>query len=94
VKGGPYVLGFLNSSVLCSAFTEYKAHALTELDFTITFTASLLREDLDLGLATARDLEVPTPLAATVQQIVQAAIGAGHAGLRCAERLERPRCAR
>jgi 3-hydroxyisobutyrate dehydrogenase-like beta-hydroxyacid dehydrogenase len=38
----------------------------------------LLRKDLDLGLAAARDLEVPMPLAATVHQIIQAAIGAGH----------------
>ncbi len=72
-------LDFLNSSVLGSTFTGYKAHALTELDFTPTFTTSLLRKDLDLGLGAARDLEVPMPLAATAHQIVQAAIGAGHA---------------
>jgi 3-hydroxyisobutyrate dehydrogenase len=72
-------LDFLNSSVLGSTFTRYKAHALTELDFTPTFTTRLLRKDLDLGLAAARDLEVPMPLAAMVHQIIQAAIGAGHA---------------
>ncbi len=72
-------LDFLNSSVLGSTFTNYKAHALTELDFTPTFTTHLLRKDLDLGLAAARDLEVPMPLAAAAHQIVQAAIGAGHA---------------
>jgi 3-hydroxyisobutyrate dehydrogenase len=71
-------LDFLNSSVLGSTFTRYKAHALTELDFTPTFTTRLLRKDLDLGLAAARDLEVPMPVAATVHQIIQAAIGAGH----------------
>ena len=73
-------LDFLNSSVLGSTFTRYKAHALTELDFTPTFTTSLLRKDLDLGLAAARDLEVPMPLAAMAHQIIQAAIGAGHGG--------------
>ncbi|HUK67519.1 MAG TPA: NAD(P)-dependent oxidoreductase [Streptosporangiaceae bacterium] len=72
-------LEFLNSSVLGSTFTSYKAHALTQLDFTPTFTTSLLRKDLDLGLEAARDLEVPMPLAAMAHQIVQAAIGAGHA---------------
>ena len=72
-------LDFLNSSVLGSTFTAYKAHALTELDFTPTFTTSLLRKDLDLGLAAARDLEVPMPLAAVAYQVIQAAIGAGHA---------------
>jgi 3-hydroxyisobutyrate dehydrogenase len=72
-------LEFLNSSVLGSTFTGYKTHALTELDFTPTFTTSLLRKDLGLGLGAARDLEVPMPLAAMAHQIVQAAIGAGHA---------------
>ena len=71
-------LEFLNSSVLGSTFTTYKAHALTELDFTPTFTTILLRKDLDLGLTAARDLEVPMPIAAMAHQIVQAAAGAGH----------------
>jgi 3-hydroxyisobutyrate dehydrogenase len=72
-------LDFLNSSVLGSTFTTYKAHALAELDFTPTFTTSLLRKDLELGLAAARDLEVPMPLAAITYQVIQAAIDAGHA---------------
>jgi 3-hydroxyisobutyrate dehydrogenase len=72
-------LDFLNSSVLGSTFTTYKAHALTELDFTPTFTTTLLRKDFDLGLAAARELEVPMPLAAMAHQLIQAAIGAGHA---------------
>ncbi len=72
-------LDFLNSSVLGSTFTTYKTHALTELDFTPTFTTTLLRKDFDLGLAAARELEVPMPLAAMAHQLIQAAIGAGHA---------------
>jgi 3-hydroxyisobutyrate dehydrogenase len=72
-------LDFLNSSVLGSTFTRYKAHALTELDFAPTFTTALLRKDFDLGLAAARELEVPMPLAAMAHQLIQAAIGAGHA---------------
>ena len=71
-------LEFLNSSVLASAFTRYKAPALVHLDFTPTFTTALLRKDLDLGLAAARGAEVPMPLAAAVHQLVQAAVGAGH----------------
>ncbi len=72
-------LDFLNSSVLGSTFTSYKAHALTELDFTPTFTTALLRKDFDLGLAAARELQVPMPLAALAHQLIQAAVGAGHA---------------
>ena len=72
-------LDFLNSSVLGSTFTRYKAHALIELDFTPTFTTTLLRKDFDLGLAAARELEVPMPLAALAHHLIQASIGAGHA---------------
>jgi 3-hydroxyisobutyrate dehydrogenase-like beta-hydroxyacid dehydrogenase len=74
-------LEFLNSSVLASAFTRYKAPALVHLDFTPTFTTRLLRKDLDLGLAAARGAEVPMPIAAAVHQLVQAAVGAGHGEL-------------
>lgn len=74
-------LEFLNSSVLGSTFTGYKTSALVELDFTPTFTMELLRKDFDLGLAEARNLEVPMPLAASVQQLIQSAIGAGHGRL-------------
>jgi len=71
-------LEFLNNSVLGSTFTNYKTQALVELDFTPTFTTELLRKDFDLGLAAARNLEVPMPLAAAVGQLIQSAIGAGH----------------
>ncbi len=72
-------LEFLNSSVLGSTFTSYKTPALTELDFNPSFTTALLRKDFDLGLAAARELEVPMPVAAMAYQLIQAAIGAGHA---------------
>ena len=71
-------LAFLNSSVLGSTFTRYKTPALVNLDFKPTFTTKLLRKDFDLGLAEARALEVPMPLAAAAAQLVQAAIGAGY----------------
>lgn len=71
-------LQFLNDSVMGSVFTRYKSPALVNLDFTPTFTMPLLRKDFDLGLAAARELEVPMPLAAATAQLVAAAIGAGH----------------
>lgn len=70
-------LRYLNHSVLGSAFTGYKTPALVNLDYTATFTANLLRKDFDLGLAAARDLEVPMPVAALVHQLVQALVGQG-----------------
>jgi 3-hydroxyisobutyrate dehydrogenase len=45
---------------------------------TPTFTTKLLRKDFDLGLAAARQLEVPMPIAAATHERVQAAIGRGH----------------
>jgi 3-hydroxyisobutyrate dehydrogenase len=70
-------LEFLNKSVMGSMFTRYKTPAIVNLDFTPTFTPLLLRKDFDLGLAAARDLEVPMPVAALVREIVQSMIGSG-----------------
>jgi 3-hydroxyisobutyrate dehydrogenase len=71
-------LEFLNGSVMGSMFTRYKTPAYVNLDFTPTFTPILLRKDFDLGLAAARELDVPMPVAAAAQQTVQALIGSGH----------------
>jgi 3-hydroxyisobutyrate dehydrogenase len=71
-------LACINSSVMGSLFTQYKAPAYVNLDFTPTFTATLLRKDFDLGLAAAREREVPMPVASLVHQIVQSLVGRGH----------------
>jgi 3-hydroxyisobutyrate dehydrogenase-like beta-hydroxyacid dehydrogenase len=71
-------LEFLNDSVMGSVFTRYKTPAFVNLDMTTTFTPILLRKDFDLGLAAARALDVPMPVAATAYQIVQQVIGRGH----------------
>ncbi|WP_283135719.1 NAD(P)-dependent oxidoreductase [Rhizohabitans arisaemae] len=70
-------LEFLNESVLGSVFTRYKTPAFVNLDYTPTFTPVLLRKDFDLGLAAARSLDVPMPLAAQTAQLVQASVGSG-----------------
>jgi 3-hydroxyisobutyrate dehydrogenase len=68
----------LNKSVMGSQFTRYKAPAFVNLDFHPTFTATLLRKDFDLGLAAAREREVPLPVASLVHQIVQSLVGHGY----------------
>jgi 3-hydroxyisobutyrate dehydrogenase len=73
-------LACINSSVMGSLFTRYKTPAYVNLDFTPTFTATLLRKDFDLGLAAAREREVPLPVASLVHQIVQGLVGRGHGG--------------
>jgi 3-hydroxyisobutyrate dehydrogenase len=71
-------LACINSSVMGSLFTRYKTPAFVNLDFTPTFTATLLRKDFDLGLAAAREREVPLPVASLVHQIVQGLVGRGY----------------
>jgi len=71
-------LQFINSSVMGSTFSRYKTPAFVNLDFTPTFTPVLLRKDFELGLAEAKKMNVPMPLAAACTQIVMSAIGAGY----------------
>jgi 3-hydroxyisobutyrate dehydrogenase len=70
-------LEFLNNSVMGSVFTRYKSPAFVNLDYTPTFTPILLRKDFDLGLAAARELDVPMPVAAATAQLVQASVSSG-----------------
>jgi 3-hydroxyisobutyrate dehydrogenase-like beta-hydroxyacid dehydrogenase len=80
-KGGisrAAMMEFLNNSVLGSTFTRYKTPAYVNLDFAPTFTPALLLKDFDLGYEAARELEVPMPVSAAAQQVVQALIGNGY----------------
>src|SRR5262249_59501353 len=69
-------LAFMNNSVMGSIFTRYKSPALVNLDWTTTFTPALLRKDLDLGLALARDLDLPMPVTAATREVLQTHFGA------------------
>jgi 3-hydroxyisobutyrate dehydrogenase len=71
-------LACINDSVMGSTFTRYKSPALVNLEFHATFTSVLLRKDFDLGLAAAREHEVPMPVAAATHQIVQSLVGHGY----------------
>jgi 3-hydroxyisobutyrate dehydrogenase-like beta-hydroxyacid dehydrogenase len=71
-------LDFLNKSVMGSTFTRYKAPALANLDFHVTFTPELLRKDIELGLAAGRNFGVPMPLTSVARDMVQTLIGNGY----------------
>ena len=73
-------LSFLNDSVMGSTFTRYKTPAFVNLDWTTTFPASGQRKDMDLGLAIARQLEVPMPVTAATRELLQSHIGATKGG--------------
>lgn len=70
-------LEFLNNSVMGSVFTRYKSPAFVNLDYTPTFTPTLLRKDFDLGFAAAHELDVPMPVAAATAAAVQASVSSG-----------------
>jgi 3-hydroxyisobutyrate dehydrogenase len=72
-------LEFINACALGSAFSAYKTPALLDLDWTTTFTSTLLRKDLDLGLDAAGEAALELPVTEAVREQVQAAIDAGHA---------------
>jgi len=71
-------LDFLNKSVMGSTFTRYKAPALANLDFHVTFTPELLRKDIDLGLDAGKRFGVPMPLTSIARDMVQTLIGHGY----------------
>jgi 3-hydroxyisobutyrate dehydrogenase len=71
-------LDCINNSVLGSTFSRYKTPALVNLDYHATFTSVLLRKDFDLGMAAAREHEVPMPVASLVHQLVQSLVGYGY----------------
>jgi 3-hydroxyisobutyrate dehydrogenase-like beta-hydroxyacid dehydrogenase len=74
-------LDFLNSTGLATDWVRRRTPDLLALDWTPTFTTELLRKDFDLGMATARDADVPMLLAASVHQLLGAAIGRGYGEL-------------
>jgi 3-hydroxyisobutyrate dehydrogenase-like beta-hydroxyacid dehydrogenase len=72
-------LDFMNDSPMGSTFTAYKTPHLVDLDWSPTFTSTLLAKDLHLGLAAARERGVELPVTQQVREQVQAVIDAGRA---------------
>ncbi|MBV9835361.1 MAG: NAD(P)-dependent oxidoreductase, partial [Alphaproteobacteria bacterium] len=62
----------INQSVLGSMYTRYKTPALVNLDFTTTFTPTLLLKDMDLGLGAGKALGVPLPTASVTRDSILA----------------------
>jgi 3-hydroxyisobutyrate dehydrogenase-like beta-hydroxyacid dehydrogenase len=72
-------LNVINNSVLGSTFSRYKTPVIANLDYTVTFTNTLMRKDLDLGLKAARETGVALPSTQVVRDVVQACIDDGQA---------------
>ena len=72
-------LDVINNSVLGSTFSRYKTPVIANLDYTVTFTNTLMRKDLDLGLKAAKERGVALPATQVVRDVVQACIDDGQA---------------
>jgi 3-hydroxyisobutyrate dehydrogenase-like beta-hydroxyacid dehydrogenase len=70
-------LDFIDGSVLGSTHIRHKGQAIRAHNYEPTATLETLCKDFDLGLAAARALEVPMPVAAITHQLMQSAIGHG-----------------
>jgi 3-hydroxyisobutyrate dehydrogenase-like beta-hydroxyacid dehydrogenase len=71
------MLEVMGGSAIGSPFVRYKTDALVADDYASTFTATGLYKDLALALRCANDVQVPLPVTALVQQLVQGCIGQG-----------------
>jgi 3-hydroxyisobutyrate dehydrogenase len=72
------LLDFINNSVMGSIFSRYKSPAFVNLDWTPTFTPTLLRKDLDLGLAAGERLGVPMAVAQATRDLVDQVVSSGN----------------
>jgi 3-hydroxyisobutyrate dehydrogenase-like beta-hydroxyacid dehydrogenase len=71
------MLAVMSGSAIGSPFVKYKTDALIADDYTPTFTSNLLYKDLALALEAAHDAQLPLPLTAATQQLVEACIATG-----------------
>jgi 3-hydroxyisobutyrate dehydrogenase-like beta-hydroxyacid dehydrogenase len=72
-------LAFFNDSVMGSMFSRYKTPALVKLDYTPSFTSTLLLKDFDLGLEAAEQLAVSVPVVEHVRALVAVLVEEGYA---------------
>lgn len=83
-KGGMdwvQLIDIMQDSPVGSPLVKFKAQFLKDRDFTPAFSIEQMGKDLDLALATARDMETPMPLTAAARQQYAAMISRGQGGL-------------
>jgi 3-hydroxyisobutyrate dehydrogenase-like beta-hydroxyacid dehydrogenase len=74
-------LDFFTRTHLASPWIQNRAQAMIDADWTPTFTSTLMRKDLQLGLDEARARETPLPVTSLVHELLQASIARGRADL-------------
>ncbi len=71
------MLEVMGASAVGSPFVKYKTDALVAEDYSSTFSSRLMYKDLALALEAASDAELPLPVTALTQQLVQGCIATG-----------------
>src|ERR1039457_2144081 len=72
------MLQILDNSAAKSGLISYKAPFVLRRDFGTNFSTKWMHKDVGLALESGRELEVPLPLTAITQQMLQAAISKGY----------------
>jgi 3-hydroxyisobutyrate dehydrogenase-like beta-hydroxyacid dehydrogenase len=75
--GRAQMLDVLCASAVGSPFVKYKTDALLADDYSSTFTTRLMYKDLALVLQAASAVELPLPVTAVTQQLVQGCLATG-----------------
>lgn len=75
--GSAQMLEVMGASAVGSPFVKYKTDALVADDYSSTFTARLMHKDLALALEAAAGVELPLPVTALTQQLVQGCVATG-----------------
>ena len=72
------MLDILNNSAAKSGLISYKAPFVFKRDFTTNFSTKWMHKDITLAVESGRSEDVPMPLTAITQQMLQAAISRGY----------------
>jgi len=82
VKGGikpELMLEILDNSAAKSGLISFKAPFVLNRDFRTNFSTKWLHKDIDLALDSGKEMNVPLPATALIQQMLQAAMAKGWA---------------
>jgi len=72
------MLDILDNSAAKSALISAKAPAILKRDFGVNFSTKWMHKDVGLALESAKAVDLPLPLTAITQQMLQAAIAKGY----------------
>ncbi len=75
------LIPLINASMIKSGVVEYKAPFVLARDFSPNFPLRLMRKDIGLALAAAKEARVKLPGLETVEEIYDVAVEDGHADL-------------